>query len=49
LRSQRKGLSAPSAVPLPSTLLLFATGLALMGWLAWHQRRKAAALFGASA
>jgi hypothetical protein len=36
-------------VPTPPSLPLFATGLGLMALLAWHQRRKAAALLDASA
>ena len=36
------------SVPEPATLPLFATGLGMLGLLAWHRRRKSA-LFGASA
>jgi PEP-CTERM motif len=39
----------PVLVPEPSALALFASGLGLLGWLAWYRRRKAPALFGASA
>jgi len=39
----------PVLVPEPSALALFASGLGLLGWLAWYWRRKAPALFGASA
>jgi hypothetical protein len=28
-------------VPLPSTLVLFASGLGVMGWFAWRSKRKA--------
>ena len=39
-------LDAPevSAVPLPATLPLFATGLGLLGLLGWRRRRKAQAV-----
>jgi hypothetical protein len=35
-----------AATPIPSTLPLLATGLAGLGLLSWHRRRKAAAAFG---
>ena len=28
------------AVPTPATLPLFATGLGMMGWFAWHKKRR---------
>jgi hypothetical protein len=42
-------LSDISPVPAPATLPLFVTGLGVIALLARHRRRKAAALFGASA
>ena len=35
--------TAPSAVPLPAALPLFATGLGALGLLGWRRKRKAAA------
>jgi len=32
----------PLATPIPPSLPLFASGLALMGWLAWRKRRLSA-------
>ncbi len=40
-------VSDPPATPLPAALPLFATGLGLVGLLAWHRKRKAAALSAA--
>jgi hypothetical protein len=37
-----------SAVPLPNALPLFATGLAALGLLGWHRKRKAAAAIAAA-
>jgi PEP-CTERM motif-containing protein len=36
---------APSPVPLPSALPLFATGLGVLGLLGWRRKRKASAAF----
>lgn len=36
-------LVPPSAVPLPASLPLFGTGLAIMGYLGWRRKSKAAA------
>jgi hypothetical protein len=38
--------SSLSAVPLPTALPLFASGLGVMGFLGWRRKRKAAALAG---
>ncbi|MCP4071902.1 MAG: hypothetical protein GY742_09220 [Hyphomicrobiales bacterium] len=34
---------APPEVPIPAALPLFGTGLALMGFVCWRRKRKAAA------
>jgi hypothetical protein len=39
--------AAPSAVPLPAALPLFATGLGALGLLGWRRKRKAAAALAA--
>ena len=41
------GVKAPAAVPLPSTLPLFASGLALLGLAGWRKGRKSAAVVAA--
>ena len=34
--------TTPSAVPLPAALPLFGAGLAIMGFIGWRRKRKAA-------
>ena len=34
---------APAVIPLPAALPLYGTGLAVMGFLGWRRKRRAAA------
>lgn len=47
-RHAERNLSYSSAVPLPPTAVLFATGLAALGVLGWHRKRKNVAAIAAA-
>ena len=40
---QFSGVTAVNPVPAPGALPLFASGLGLMGWFVWRQKRSAMA------